>query len=113
MGLSFVLLSAGLLFSIYAEYIWLQMVLPTHLAALMTSLTLFLLSVLAGFVGGVFKNRKEIPSDSSSAADISTLLGNVLSSFDEDVEEVIRANPKIVVALSTLAGFVAGKKLDS
>lgn len=108
-SLSLILLLAGLFLSIYAEYIWLGIFLPAHLATLMTSITLILLSIGMGFIGGMFNHKKS----RSSSADISSLLTEILSSLDEDLESAIRTNPKIAVAVSTLGGFMAGKKMDS
>jgi hypothetical protein len=64
-----------------------------------------------GFMGGLFNNRKAA-QPTSNPVDIATLLTDILSSLDEDLEGAIRTNPKIAVALSTLGGFMAGKKMN-
>lgn len=110
-SLSLILLLTGLSLAIYAEYIWLGIFLPAHLATLMTALTLVLLSIGMGFMGGLFNNRKAA-QPTSNPVDIATLLTDILSSLDEDLEGAIRTNPKIAVALSTLGGFMAGKKMN-
>jgi cytochrome c biogenesis protein CcdA len=107
--LSLILLLAGLFLAIYAEYMWLGIFLPSYLAALITSLTLIILSIGIGFFGGIFNHKKSEQSH-SSPADISSLLTEILSSLDEDLESTIRANPKMAVILSSLGGFMAGKK---
>ena len=111
-SMSLILLLAGLSLAIYAEYIWLGIFLPAYLATLMTALTLILLSIGMGFMGGMFNNKISVQT-SSNPVDITTLLTDVLSSLDEDLEGAIRTNPKIAVALSTLGGFMAGKRLVS
>lgn len=107
-SLSFITLLAGLFLAIYAEYIWLGIFLPAYLATLMTSLTLILLSVCMGFMCGMFKKKQS----NSNSIDITTFLTDILASLDEDLEGAIRTNPKIAVALSTLGGFMAGKKMN-
>lgn len=111
-SLSLILFLAGFFLAIYAEYIWLGIFLPPYLATLMTSLTLILLSIGMEFMGGLFHHKKSEQSNLPST-DITTLLTDILSSIDKDLEGVIRTNPKIAVGLSTLGGFMAGRKIDS
>jgi uncharacterized membrane protein (DUF485 family) len=111
-SLSCILLLAGLFLAVYAEYIWLGVFLPLYLAALITSITLISLSVVLGYMSGTFKTQ---PSSSSNTAqlDITPLLTDILSLLDDDIEDAVRNHPKIAVAISTLSGFMAGKKMNS
>jgi len=108
-GLSFILLLAGLFLVIYSEYIWLGTFLPLHFSALLTAVTVLAASWAIASASGIFKYQKMI-QPSSSPLDIEAILKNLLSCLDEDLEDVIRSNPKLSVALSTLGGFIIGKK---
>lgn len=112
-SLSLLLLLAGLFLAIYAEYIWLGIFLPPYFATLTTAITLILLSVCMGFMGGLFNNKKSGQASNSNPIDIVTLLTDIFASLDDDLEGAIRTNPKIAIAISTLSGFMTGKKMDS
>lgn len=109
--MSCILLLAGIFLIIYAEYIWLGTFLPLHLSILLTSFTTIILSVIIGFMSRIFKHPKSTAPD-SLPLDITALLTTILSSFDEDLEGAIKNNPKIAVTLSTLGGYMTGRKLN-
>jgi hypothetical protein len=107
--LSCTLLIAGLFLTIYAEYIFLGIFLPLYLSTLLTAMTLIVIAFGIGIWGDKM-NRKELDIQ-RSPVDISALLTEIMSSLDEDLELSIRTNPKIAVLISTLGGFMAGKKI--
>ncbi len=107
--LSFILLLVGLFLVIYAEYIWLGIFLPPYLATLMTALTLITTAALIEIIGKMINKKEE--AKASSHLDITGLLTDIIGSLDEDLEGSIRTNPKTAVLISTLSGFMAGKKI--
>ena len=107
--LSYTLLMAGLFLAVYAEYIFLGIFLPHYLSTLLTAMTLIVIAFGIGIWGD--KLNKKQSDIQHSPVDISALLTEIISSLDEDLELSIRTNPKIAVLISTLGGFMAGKKI--
>ena len=110
-GLSCALLLVGLFLALYAEYIWLGIFLPLYLATLITAVTIIVLAIIAAVWGDSLQKKQ--PEPQRTPIDITAFLTDILSSLDNDLDGSIRTNPKIAVLLSTLGGFMAGKKLDS
>lgn len=107
--LSYALLVIGLFLALYAEYIWLGIFLPLYLSTLITAVTIVGIAIIICVWGDSINNKQSEPQ--RTPVDITTLLTDILSSLDEDLEGSIRANPKIAVLISTLGGFMAGKKI--
>lgn len=108
--LSCALLLVGLFLALYAEYIWLGIFLPLYLSTLITAITIIILALSLGIWGNKLTQKQS--EKKGSPVDITTVLTDIISSLDEDLEGAIRTNPKIAVALSTLGGFMVGKKYE-
>lgn len=107
-------MSVAILF--IAEYLYLTTLYSAPLAALgvaCTALALTLLSCATGMLimSDKRNRRARFVSQAQSQPDIAKTVSALIDSIAEELEDPIRDNPKIAVAIAGLAGFLAGDQV--
>ena len=109
LALCAVMVGVGLIFLLYALYLYLQTVQTPAMAAGVTGLGAL---ILGGMIGSVqmfavwFKLRKI----RKMKADLETIVRDVIASANDDVGASVRENPKLAVMVAALAGYMLGDR---
>jgi len=109
-AMSFVLTSAGLVFVLFAEYLWLKTYFLSDTAALIVAGTSYVLALVAAVIGKAMGRRRKNEKALSLTEDASKAVSQIINSLSEELESPVRENPKTAMVLASLAGFVAGER---
>ena len=112
MGIAAVLAVAAVIFAVMTEYLWLRAFYAPYLAALVTACTAVLLSLVAAWIGSMTmkRDKRRDAIARGPSPDIAKTLSSLIDSFEEELEQPIRENPKTAIMLASLAGFMAGDR---
>ena len=109
MFISFMLACTGMVFSLYAEYVWLQTFFLPEVAALITAGSAFMLALISAGCSKILdQRRKRTPL--FDAAEITESISRIIESVGGELEDPVRDNPKTAIVLASLAGFLAGER---
>ena len=114
-GMGLALLSGLLLISacglgIYAAFVWLSVSYAAHIAALYTALGVLACSIVSMFAGLALLKKK--PKPEFGHQEISQIISDISDVVGPEMTQPIQDNPKTAVMLASLAGFVAGDRLN-
>ena len=109
-ALSLVLISTGLVFGLYAEYIWLKTFLLPHVAALIVSGSAFVLALVFIAIGKDMYKANEKKMTAGHSGDVTKVIRQIMESLGAELEQPVRENPKTAMMLASLAGFAAAEK---
>lgn len=108
MAASVMLVSTGLIFGLYAEYIWLQTFFVPEAAALVVSGSACVLALMFSIIGKVAGQKNRVSE--GYPADITKIMKQIIESLSEELEDSVRENPKTALMLAGLSGFAAGER---
>lgn len=102
----FLLLGTG--FIIWGSYLWLSYHYTRDIAALVTGLVIFCLSILMALGAYALLKFRE-RNFQKIKADVANSFRALLETADEELTGPLRENPKMAVLIASLSGFLAGK----
>lgn len=109
-AMSFVLTSAGLVFVLFGEYLWLKTYFQSDTAAIIVAGTSYVLALVTAVIGKAMDRRKKNEKALSLTEDASKAVSQIINSLSAELESPVRENPKTAMVLASLAGFVAGER---
>lgn len=109
MAISGLFLIIGVLFILYAAFLWLNMNYPREIAAMMMGGILMILSlIVAGISYGIlrYKQRKIRQFKQETVETVEQVLNHI----NHELSAPVQQNPKMAVLIATAVGFLAGDK---
>ena len=89
---------------------WLSVSYAAHIAALYTALGVLACSIVSMFAGLALLKKK--PKPEFGHQEISQIISDISDVVGPEMTQPIQDNPKTAVMLASLAGFVAGDRLN-
>lgn len=105
---------SGIVFLLYAWYLWLNTTYPAEVAALTTGLSSIGFALVSLMVGNMIlsnRRRKAEIARQKTQAEMTEAIQNFVLLAAQDFETPVRENPKTAVAAASIIGFVAGEFL--
>jgi hypothetical protein len=102
--------SAGFVFGLTAEYIWLKTIFLPEVAALAVSGSAFALALIFAATGKFRARQKKTHPPAGHITDIAQVIGMIVDSLGKELQDPIHDNPKTALMLAGMAGYAAGQR---